>query len=487
MFRGKFLFILFVVLISRSIVHAQADSSDIYGDSIVLKSTPVKVTNIVITGNKATKPFIILREATFKVGDTMSAGEIEARIVQSQKNLLNTSLFNFVTITYKETSIAYDGTSLIDVTIDVKERWYTWPAPIFDVTEPNLNTWWRNGHNFERASYGALITRYNFRGRRETVAAIAKFGYTQQFGGQYSIPFVNRKRTLGITVTGLYTRNHEVWYATQNNKLVYYNDPQNRIRKEVGASAKFSYRRGIYQRNTLEIKFTDLSVFDTITDLANDYFVNGSDRMRYFTLSYQYVRDYRDAKAYPLNGYLFDAELTHHGLSILPEENLDVTFVAVSARKWFQVAKSRVFAGAMVRGRWLPGPVPPYYHQRALGFSTYVRGFEYYVIDGQSYVIGKSAVRYQLLKPRVLKFKLFPMEKFNTVPLAIYTGIFCDGAYVQDRASAVSDHNKLGNSWISGYGAGLDLVTYYDVVVRFEYTFNNLGEGGFFVHFGAPF
>ena len=440
---------------------------------------------ITITGNKTTKPFIIERELNFKIDDTLLFEDTARVFSQAEKNLLNTSLFNFVTVTavFMEASPA----PVLVIHVDVKERWYTWPSPIFEVTEPNLNTWWRNGHNLGRASYGALITRYNFRGRRETVAAIAKFGYTQQFGGQYSIPFLNRKKTIGMTVTGLYTRNHEVSYATHNNQLVYYNDPEHRIRKEVSASVKMSYRKGIYQRNTLEAKFTDLSVFDTVVDLTGDYFSNGSDRMRYFTLSYQYVRDYRDAKSYPLHGYYVDAELTHHGLSILPDENLDVTFIAVSARKWFHVAKSRIYAGAMVRARWLPGAVPPYYHQRALGFSTYVRGFEYYVIDGQSYVVGKSCLRYQLLKPHIFRFPWFPLEKFNTIHLAVYTGIFCDAAYVEDRASTISDSNTLGNSWISGYGAGVDLVTYYDVVVRFEYTFNNLGEGGFFVHFGAPF
>lgn len=478
MFPRKFILLLLIVC-----GHACAS----FAQDSLPPFTRIKVQNILITGNKTTKDFIILRELTFHPGDTMIFGELGEKRKQSEKNLLNTSLFNFVTITYKESSTQDTVHEYLDVTIDVKERWYTWPAPIFDVMEPNLNTWWRNGHTLDRASYGGSVTRYNFRGRRETVVAIARFGYSQQFGGQYSIPFLNRKKTLGITVTGLYTRNHEVFYATQNNTLVYYNDVNHRIRKEVSASAKLTYRRGIYQRNSIEARYTDLSVFDTVVDLANDYFAAGLDRMRYFTLSYQYVRDYRDAKAYPLHGYYCDVEVTRHGLGIFPDEKLNVTFVAASARRWFQVLESRFFGGIMVRGRWLPGPTPPYYHQRAFGFSTYVRGYEYYVVDGQSYMLTKSALRYQLLEPRVFKFKWFPMEKFNTLHLALYTGIFADAGYVEDKASSISDGNTLGNTWISGYGAGFDIVTYYDLVFRFEYAFNHLGEGGLYVHFGAPF
>jgi len=32
-------------------------------------------------------------------------------------------------------------------------------------------------------------------------------------------------------------------------------------------------------------------------------------------------------------------------------------------------------------------------------------------------------------------------------------------------------------------GIGFDLVTYYDKVLRLEYTVNHFGQGGFFVHF----
>jgi hypothetical protein len=58
---------------------------------------------------------------------------------------------------------------------------------------------------------------------------------------------------------------------------------------------------------------------------------------------------------------------------------------------------------------------------------------------------------------------------------------------VDDRASTAADGNTLGNALLFGYGAGVDIVTYYDVVVRFEYTFNRRGENGFFLHMGAPF
>ena len=419
--------------------------------------------------------------------DTIALSEWQTHLDRSRKNLINTSLFNFVDLSWNYAN-ALDSVDIrsIDVKITVRERWYTWPSPVFDVMEQNLNTWWRNGHNLDRATYGFMITRYNFRGRKETVALIARFGYSQQIGGQYSIPFIDKKRTLGVTLTALYTKNHEVFLATRNNLLVFYKDREQHIRSDLSASVKFQYRPGIYYRQTLDLKFTDLRVNNDVINLAPDYFTDNATRMRYFSVSYQLVRDYRDTRYYPLSGTYTDLEITRHGLGLLKDENLNLTFIAGSLRK-YQPLTSRIFTSAMVRFRYLPGQAPPFYHQRALGFSTYVRGYEYYVVDGQSYVLFKSSVKYQLMKPRTYNVKFLPVEKFNMFHLAMYGGIFCDGGYVQNRTTIPSFGNTLANSWLFSFGAGIDFVTYYDLVFRFECAVNHLGESGYFLHMGAPF
>lgn len=450
-------------------------------DSVILH-----IDSISITGNRVTKPFIILRELSFATGDSIGSDEFAASIERSRKNLVNTSLFNFIDITWKYSSDSAATFRNVCVTVAVRERWYTWPSPVFDVMEQNLNTWWRNGHNLDRATYGFMITRYNFRGRKETVALIARLGYSQQIGGQYSIPFLNRKRSLGVTLTGLFTKNHEVFLATRNNLLVFYKDRERHIRSDFSASVKFQYRPGIYYRQTLDLKFTDLKVNNDVINLAPDYFKDAATRMRYFSVSYQLVRDYRDARYYPLNGTYTEIEITRHGLGLLQDENLQLTFIAGGFRK-YQPVTSRIYTSAMVRFRYLPGQPPPFYHQRALGFSTYVRGYEYYVIDGQSYVLFKSSVKYQLMKPRTYNVKFLPVEKFNMFHLAMYGGIFCDGGYVQNRTTVPSYGNTLANSWLFSFGAGLDFVTYYDLVFRFECAVNHLGESGYFLHMGAPF
>jgi hypothetical protein len=43
----------------------------------------------------------------------------------------------------------------------------------------------------------------------------------------------------------------------------------------------------------------------------------------------------------------------------------------------------------------------------------------------------------------------------------------------------------LPDSFLRGIGAGIDIVTYYDKVMRLEYSVNGWGESGIFIHFIA--
>ena len=63
---------------------------------------------------------------------------------------------------------------------------------------------------------------------------------------------------------------------------------------------------------------------------------------------------------------------------------------------------------------------------------------------------------------------------------------FLDMGYSDNLYPDESLNNKLENTLLVGYGTGIDFVTYYDLVLRLEYSFNRMSEHGFFVHFMAP-
>ena len=47
-------------------------------------------------------------------------------------------------------------------------------------------------------------------------------------------------------------------------------------------------------------------------------------------------------------------------------------------------------------------------------------------------------------------------------------------------------NNYLANTVLCGSGLSLDFVSYYDLVLRMEYSINRLNEKGLFLHFIAP-
>jgi hypothetical protein len=62
----------------------------------------------------------------------------------------------------------------------------------------------------------------------------------------------------------------------------------------------------------------------------------------------------------------------------------------------------------------------------------------------------------------------------------IFAKVYGDCGYVYNKYPTPT--NTLANSFLYSGGFGVDVVTFYDLVFRFEYSFNQLGEKGLFFH-----
>lgn len=130
----------------------------------------VTVGTITVEGDKITHKPIIYREIEFAEGDVLTEQELDEKIVKSRQNLLNRSLFNFVTI-----STDYEQ-DVCNILVSVVERWYIWPIPIVEYADRNFNVWWET-KDFNRLNYGVDLRVENFRGRMENLNIIVKGGY----------------------------------------------------------------------------------------------------------------------------------------------------------------------------------------------------------------------------------------------------------------------------------------------------------------------
>ena len=468
--------ILFIIILSSLFFHASGMEAPGKKQDTIGNENYVIVQSITFEGNRITRERIIRRELLFSENDTIAMNRLSEVMSQSRKNLMNTSLFNFVTI---EQFFDPDTTRL-DVHIEFLERWYVWPVPIIEFADRNFNEWLKK-QDWSRINYGMFLTWNNFRGRREKLVVYTRFGYDEKYQLSYQVPYVNRKQTIGIGVAGGFSQNHEIAYNSEDNKEVYIKSEAGYPKREVYGYGEMYYRKGIHNKQWFKLQYTELNVSDSVLLLNPDYSYGTANRNRYFTFYYQFRSDYRDYRQYPLNGYYFDLEVDKKGLGVFDDPIVNSLKLKSNIRN-YQHIKGGLYWASGLTAKISPFWDQPYYYLEGLGYGRdFVRGYEYYVIDGHHYGIMKNNLKFELVGQRVQKFNFIPTDKFNKLYYAFYLNAFFDLGYSFDPRDEAN--NPLANEWLPGYGIGLDFVTYYDFVLRIEYSFNKMGESGFFIHF----
>lgn len=436
-----------------------------------------------ISGNRITHPNIILRELKFREGDTLELSRLPLILDQAQQNVFNTRLFNFVTI---DTTI-HSLSSVMDLRIEVIERWYIWPIPYLQLSDQNINAWMQSW-DLSKLTYGVDFTFYNVRGRNETLKIITHFGFNQKYGFTYKIPYINKKQTLGIGFGADADLNSQVAYKTEENKPVYLTGTDGYPKQLVFASGEMLLRPNIYVIHTFRLSYNHYYLQDTLLHQPG-FSLSFSNTQEFAGFWYQYKNDHRDVQFYPLKGWYFDVEFNH----CMPYGFTHNTYVKSLFRRYFQASKRWYYAFSLL-GKLSMAEQQPYYLQKGLGYGTEcVRGYEYYVVDGQHYLLFRNNVKFALLPERVEKISFIRTSKFNTIPLALYVNLFADVGYVYAYRQDVYGNpemsvpfNSLQNSLMAGYGIGFDFTTYYDVVIRLEGSLNLMGRPGVFISFVAP-
>ena len=208
---------------------------------------------------------------------------------------------------------------------------------------------------------------------------------------------------------------------------------------------------------------------------------NNSNSGTYGKLTYQFVNENRDYVEYPLLGYYLNFEGTKYFEGTSPVNHFEIIG---QAEKHIEL-KNRLFMGSSFKGKLSSSGYQPYFSQIGFGFDDYVRGYEYYVVDGQDFWLSKTILKYALIEKTNFDIPYVKMKQFNKSHYSLYLGVFSDIGYVNDDQTY--QENNLSNSILWGSGISLDYVTYYDKLLRIEFSINHLGEKGVFLHFSNPF
>jgi outer membrane protein assembly factor BamA len=442
----------------------------------------VIVRKIWVEGNRRTKTEIILREMDFQLNDTLSLATLTARLVENELNILNTGLFTSTKISFKEWTAA---TNEIGLLITVQEGWYIFPFPILEMADRNFNVWWDTyDHDLSRLNWGVRFYHTNLTGRKDQLKAVFQQGFTKKYELIYTLPYLNRHRRLGANINFLYTRERQIGYATQGNELIFTNDRDRLLLQRFRLGAAVQYRRNLDITHRLSLTFHDNLIHDFVrTELNPDFFLGGTEQ-RYLAATYQFTVDKRDIRPYPMHGYLIDASLSRNGLVI--GDGMDAMNLQASFQQFFSFGK-KWSTGFVLKGvAGLLRNKQPYYGSQALGYEPdFIRGYEYYVMDGLDYAYNKSLVRYRFFDRTLNLGPYMRLESFREMPIKLFLVFHNELGYANNPF--YGQNNSLANELLWGTTLGLDLVLYYDKVFNFEVSRNHLNEYGFYLHWTFSF
>ncbi|MBS1596644.1 MAG: hypothetical protein JST75_00355 [Bacteroidetes bacterium] len=477
---GKYSLFIVVAFLS-CVVNAQIPLSNITNDTLQVSHKNEKNTfiigNISISGNRKTRSYIIERELSFKRGDSITISDLTLAFAKARERLIYTRLFNDVVISLK----GFRG-FLVDVQIDVKERWYIFPLPYVRPVDRNLTTWADNHFSLSRLDYGLKYSQRNFTGRNDNLRVWLITGYSNQVEFSYDLPYGDKSLKHGFGAGFFYNGLKELNAATINNKQFFVDSDTipyagKYLREQWNFSLRYNYRPGIHTRHFVRFAFNKLNIDSAVTVTTPYYFNKNKLSVVYPELSYILNYNNIDYVPYPLKGFLFETGILHRGINA----DVNMTQVYVKTNEGIPLARKLNFVSqnyAIIR-------VPfdqPFYNQQLLGYGDfYVHGFEKYVVDGVAGGLARNTLLRQLFDFRI---PFIRGTSHDIIPLRIFVKTFFDVGYIYNKSFTA---NSLVNRMLYSGGIGVDMVTFYDFVFRVEYSINQLGEKGLFFHIRNDF
>lgn len=490
-----FLFIISSLMISIN-TNAQSKDGEIYTPDSY-DSPYIEIVAIEVEGNKKTKDRIIIRELDFKLGDSLAtfdldvanfgsgekrinsndSSEIARRLKYSRENIINTQLFLTVDL-YLELINEQEYKLRIKIT----ERWYFWVIPVVKLDYPNFNDWLKDPDP-DYINMGLFMSHNNLWGRSHQASIVATAGSSQAYGLGYFIPWIGSGQKIGLRVNSVYRSSAVVEYGSVNNErqMMYNKNSMN----EFTIGSTVTIRPGLYNYITVKLDGGYVEISDSLKGDAPNYLPDNKSNISMVNLYLDYYYDSRNSKAYPLKGNYLKAFVDKKGTGIISKD-VDYFFYGIDFH-FYQKLSERFYVAEMFKLVKSSSEDIPYYFKKNLtSGSDFIRGYDYYALRGDEMYYFRNNFKYELIKPNVKKPRKekYKESKFRNVPYAFYLNAFADAALMVDEMDQGA--NPYNNEFIYSWGLGVDFISYYDLVLRFEYAFTSVGKHGFYFGFGMP-
>ena len=108
-----------------------------------------------------------------------------------------------------------------------------------------------------------------------------------------------------------------------------------------------------------------------------------------------------------------------------------------------------------------------------------MQGFEYYVTDGVAGGYVKTTFTHKLFNFFVKAPEVKKSKESQRIPIRIFGKVFGNTGYVHNPQAG---DNSLPNKMLYSGGFGVDILAFYDFVIKLEWSFNSLRQNGLFLH-----
>lgn len=440
----------------------------------------VLINKINIKGNKKTNRNIITRELSFEEGQEFKKENILLIIKEDERKIVNTNLFNEVNINILPSSITSKSLEIVDINIEVIESFYWIPSILFELSDRNFNDWWENfNHDLSRINYGLGLTQYNFTGNADQLELSFRLGFIKEFYGSYFLPYISQKQKGGIKFKMNYIDYDHLEYNTENYIPQFYKS-KNSLKKHYITSLEYSHRESFYNYHYFQLEYNNINMNDSIFKLNDNYFINNSDtKLDYLTLSYEFDRDFRDFKNYPLNGFRFNIKIEKNGLGI--SSNINKLKIRLYYSKYIKL-KNKYFYSFNISSVISSNNQPYILYE-----NTYnLRGYEKYLIHGKSNIIFKNTFKKNILSKNISRNNQDYFKRIKNIPFKIYAKIFFDSGSIW-KYSNTNINLDLNNNYLYSVGFGIDIVTIKNISLSSEISRNNQKNYNVSFKVGADF
>ncbi len=402
-------------------------------------STPdsIRINRILVTGNKRTKRYVILRELEFRPGNTVSRHDLKL----ARERLLNLYLFNAVDFHI----LKFDSETVLKIV--VVERWTLFPIPVLQFHE----------HSFSKVSYGGGVADYNFLGRAQQVFVLGWAGFNPGFQIFYANPWFGGTRRLFA----------RLWLNSikEANHTQFFEDLSARIRR---AMLRIGKRFGPYHQVGLKFVAEQLRLSDIRAALSP----SGTDKILTAGLNFQL--DTRDLHYFPSQGNYFQFNVANNWIL----RNGQFSQTEVDLRHYF-LWRHIVWA-LRLEGDFLRGTVPVYKHI-FLGYGERIRGHFDEAVEGKARTQAALAFRFPLMARHYVNFSQ-NLPALRKLEFGLYGTIFGNVGVLWPE----QPHWNSGQTQ-RGAGVGLNFILPYSSVLRTELAWNESFRREFILDMGVAF